>query len=227
MSPHKYEQVAAIVRVQIADGTLPPGAPAPSGAALSRMTGYSVQTCRRALRSLVTDGILVPGASSAARPRVPGSSEQTPVDARRALSAALAGHRRAAGLTQIQLAQLIGVPVTNVGHAETGRTWQSRPFWELADKILNADGELLHLHDAHRAAETPEPEAENIRPETNVTEPPAVITVALPGTVNCITITWANGAVTTAYPPCVPRLIGLADLTTSNQSSVPTQVPYQ
>jgi GntR family transcriptional regulator/MocR family aminotransferase len=84
MSPHRYEQVAAIVRVQIADGTLPPGAPTPSGAALSRMTGYSVHTCRRALRALVTDGVLVPCTSSAARPRVPGSSDQTPADARRA-----------------------------------------------------------------------------------------------------------------------------------------------
>jgi DNA-binding GntR family transcriptional regulator len=57
MSPHRYEQVAAVVRAQIEGGTLPPGAPAPSGAALSRMTGYSVHTCRRALRALVTDGV--------------------------------------------------------------------------------------------------------------------------------------------------------------------------
>jgi GntR family transcriptional regulator/MocR family aminotransferase len=81
MSPHRYRQVAAIVCVQVADGTLPPGAPAPSGAALSRMTGYSVHTCRRALRALVMDGVLVSGASSAARPRVPGSSDQAPADA--------------------------------------------------------------------------------------------------------------------------------------------------
>jgi DNA-binding GntR family transcriptional regulator len=69
VSPHRYKQVAAIIREQIADGVLPPGPLAPSGAALSRRTGYSVHTCRRALRTLVTDGFLVPGASRAARPR--------------------------------------------------------------------------------------------------------------------------------------------------------------
>ena len=40
-----------------------------------------------------------------------------------------------------------------IGHAETGRVWQSRRFWELADKELNAGGELLALHDAYRAAD--------------------------------------------------------------------------
>ena len=36
MAPHKYETVASLVRDMIADGTLKPGAPAPSGAALAR-----------------------------------------------------------------------------------------------------------------------------------------------------------------------------------------------
>jgi DNA-binding XRE family transcriptional regulator len=60
--------------------------------------------------------------------------------------------RRAAGLTQPQLAEAVGMSITTVGHAETGRLWQSRRFWELADKELRADGELLALHDAYRAA---------------------------------------------------------------------------
>src|SRR6185437_14124182 len=47
MSTPKYQQVAAIVREQITDGTLAPGAPAPSGTALSLLTGYSALTCRR------------------------------------------------------------------------------------------------------------------------------------------------------------------------------------
>jgi DNA-binding transcriptional MocR family regulator len=98
MSPHRYKQAAAIVREQIACGFLPPGAPAPSGAALSRLTGYSACTRRRALHALVTDGVLIPGASGTARPRVPGRSDQTIADARRALSAVLAGHRRAAAV---------------------------------------------------------------------------------------------------------------------------------
>ena len=78
--------------------------------------------------------------------------EQTLADAARMLSGSLAQHRRAAGLTQPQLAALAGVSVTTIGHAETGRLWQSRDFWELADKELNADGELLTRHDAYRVA---------------------------------------------------------------------------
>jgi DNA-binding transcriptional regulator YhcF (GntR family) len=209
MSPHRYKQVAAIVAGQIAGGVLPPGARAPSGAALSRMTGYSVPTCRRALRILIADGVLVPGAGGTARPRVPGLSNQTLADAGRALSAALAQHRHAAGLTQLQLAQLISVPVTNVGHAETGRTWQSRPFWELADKVLNADGELLRLHDAYRAAEVPPQKPIEAKGTLARTEPiielPATVTAAVGASsrVKCITITWIDGAVTTVYPPAI------------------------
>ena len=41
---------------------------------------------------------------------------------------------------------------TTVGHAETGRLWQSRQFWERADSGLGAGGALLRLHDAYRAA---------------------------------------------------------------------------
>ena len=68
----KYARVADAVRAQIADGTLRPGQPAPSGAALSRVTGYSTLTCRKALRVLIADGALVPGPSRNARPRVAG-----------------------------------------------------------------------------------------------------------------------------------------------------------
>ena len=133
-SPPKYAQVAARVRAQVADGLLLPGEAVPSGAALSRATGFSVLTCRRALRTLIEDGVLVPGASRSARPRVPprtpASGERTQADTARALSASLAARRRLAGLTQPQLAALVGVSVTTVGHAETGRLWQSRRFWE-------------------------------------------------------------------------------------------------
>src|SRR5487761_1294468 len=103
----KYKKVAEIIRGQIADGVLAPGASAPSGAALARVTGYSVLTCRRALQTLVEDGVLTLGASRNARARVPRAnwSDQTLADAKRALSSALAGRRRAAGLTQVHLAQ--------------------------------------------------------------------------------------------------------------------------
>ena len=155
----KYLRVAAAIRRQIADGTLRPGQPAPSGAELSRAFGFSTLTCRKALRTLITDGLLVPGPSRNARPRVADPQapdlERDLADATRALSAGLAARRHAAGLTQAELAALAGVSVTTVGHAETGRTWQSRRFWERADTALRAAGDLLRLHDAYRAASSP------------------------------------------------------------------------
>jgi Bacterial regulatory proteins, gntR family/Helix-turn-helix domain len=155
----KYQRVAAQIRRQIADGTLRPGQPAPSGAELSRAFGFSTLTCRKALRALIAEGLLVPGPSPNARPRVADPQapdlERDLADAARALSAGLAGRRHAAGLTQAELAALAGVSVTTVGHAETGRTWQSRRFWERADSALRAAGDLLRLHDAFRAASSP------------------------------------------------------------------------
>ena len=150
----KWARVAAAVRGQITDGTLRPGQPAPSGAALSRLTGYSTLTCRRALRALVADGVLIPGPSRNARPRVAGGTapraERDLAAAARALSAGLAARRRAAGLTQPELSRLACVSVTTVGHAETGRLWQSRRFWDRVDAVLGAHGELLRLHDVYR-----------------------------------------------------------------------------
>jgi DNA-binding transcriptional regulator YhcF (GntR family) len=151
---HKYQQVMARVRAQVEDGTLPPGALAPSGAALARMTGFSALTCLRALEALLKAGVLVPGSSHTARLRVAGlRSDQEEVDtAGRALAADLSSRRRAMGLSQPRLAGLLHVSITSIGHAETGRLWQSRRFWERADVILMAEGELLRLHDAYRSA---------------------------------------------------------------------------
>ena len=212
MSPAKHEQAAALVRRQVTSGTLPPGAPAPSGAQLARITGYSVVTCRRALRTLVTEGTLTAGASRNARPRVPGTGDQAPAVGR-ALSAALAARRRKAGLTQPQLATLIGMSVTTVGHAETGRLRQSRPFWELADKALSAGSELLRLHDAYRTAQATRPATATGLPlpgeagtphGSAPARPPAAVTIDVTAPVNCITITWADGTATTVRPPAVP-----------------------
>ncbi len=71
-------RVAAAIRRQIADGALRPGQPAPSGAELSRATGFATLTCRKALRALIADGILVPGPS----PQRP-SPRRRPAGARR------------------------------------------------------------------------------------------------------------------------------------------------
>jgi DNA-binding XRE family transcriptional regulator len=200
----KYQQAAALVRKQVKSGTLPPGAPAPSGAQLARTTGYSLLTCRRALRTLINEGTLTPGASRNARPRVPGPGDQAPEAASRALSTALARHRHAAGLTQPQLAALVGMSVTTIGHAETGRTWQARHFWEQANKALNTGGELLRLHDAYRTAQA----ASHDNPPDLPGTPPAAAPAQLPAAavssgapVNSVTITWADGTITTVRPP--------------------------
>ena len=217
--------MAASVRAQIAAGILVPGASAPSGAELARVTGYSALTCRKALGVLIKDGVLVPGASPKARPRVPGpvssSGGQALSGATRALCSSLAARRRAAGLTQPQLAEIVGVSVTTVGHAETGRLWQSRRFWEHADKVVDAGGELLALHDSYRAATVqadPATAAETSGTETSETQTAAdilpTVAVAASAPVTSVTITWADGAVTTVYPPETPARS--ADATPAN-----------
>jgi hypothetical protein len=188
---HKYEQAAAVVQAQVADGTLKPGQPAPSGAQLARLTGFSTLTCRKALRTLIRDGVLTPGPSPAARPRaaVPGGPRLA--DAARRLSRALAAARRGSCLTQPALAALTGYSVTTIGHAETARLWQSRQFWEKADLTLAAGGELTRLYDACRA--------EPATPGQPGTPPPGA--EAVPAALSRLTLHWSDGTVTTAYPP--------------------------
>jgi DNA-binding XRE family transcriptional regulator len=212
----KYAQVAAAIRRQIADGALMPGESAPSGAELARATGYSQLTCRRALGTLVRDGVLAPGPSQNARPRVPFPAptpgERNLADAARTLAESLGARRRLAGLTQTQLAKMIDVSVTSIGHAETGRLWQSRRFWDLADKAVGADGDLLALHDAYRAATVSADratEAESAEPSAQETihaaepndhaAPTVAVTASAP--VASVTIMWADGSLTTVYAP--------------------------
>jgi DNA-binding XRE family transcriptional regulator len=210
MTAPKYKQVATRIRTQIAAGLLVPGEAAPSGAALARATGYSTLTCRKALHTLIREGVLIPGASPGARPRVPlrgpTPGEQTQANAGRALSASLASRRRAAGLTQPQLAAVTGMSVTTIGHAETGRLWQSRRFWELADKGVGAGGELLVLHDAYRAAavpsDSPTASGDAGAEATADTLPAVAVTASVP--VVAVTITWADGTATTVRPPETP-----------------------
>jgi DNA-binding transcriptional MocR family regulator len=196
----KYAQAAAIVRAQIADGTLRPGQPAPSGGSLARLTGFSALTCRKALRTLVTEGALSPGPSPNARPRVATPGGTRPADAARELSRTLAALRRVNGLTQPALSPLTGYSITTIGHAETGRLWQSRAFWEKTDRALAADGQLTRLHDAYRA--------EGARP-ANVPEQPsgqAPGADAGPAALTHLTLHWSDGTATTAYPSGFPGL---------------------
>jgi hypothetical protein len=142
--------------------------------------------------------------------------------ATRALSGGLAARRRAHRLTQPELAALTGVSVTTVGHAETGRLWQSRRFWERADAVLGAAGGLLRLHDAYRraVAAAGQTARDGGRPQSPAQvaarpwagddrEPPERLGLphqasAPPAGLSapaCVTIVWGDGSVTTVHPP--------------------------
>jgi transcriptional regulator with XRE-family HTH domain len=205
--PYKHETAAGVVRDMIADGTLKPGGPAPSGAELARKTGYSVLTCRAGLRSLLADGTLTLGASPTARLRVapPGGGGIFDAEALRvALSKTLAGRRRAAGMIQPDLAGKLGVSVTTVGHAETGRTWQARGFWLRADLELGGDGGLLRMYDRYKAAEVAggadTGEAGRAAPEEPAPALP-VLPVSVTITPDGVAVVWPNGTETLARPP--------------------------
>jgi DNA-binding transcriptional regulator YhcF (GntR family) len=199
VAPIKRDAAAALIRSMIADGTLKPGDPVPSGAALARETGSCALTCRAALRALLTDGTLTRGVSAGARLRVAQASPGDGADAdalRRALSAALAERRRAAGLTQPALAALLGVSVTTVGHAETGRAWQARGFWLRADAVLGGTGDLLRRYDQRRAAE--------VRPaalEAPAPPAPPVLPASVAITQEGVAVTWPDGTETLVTPP--------------------------
>jgi DNA-binding XRE family transcriptional regulator len=186
----------------IADGTLKPGGPAPSAAALARETGYSTLTCRAALRALARDGTLTPGVSPGARLRVAHPGGGAHPDALQAeLSRSLAARRRAAGLTQPELAAKAGVSHTTVGHAETGRLWQSREFWQQAGDVLGDGGDLLRFYDAYRAGGHAPPGEDDQQKE----EPPAaggpVLPVSVTITPGGVVAVWPDGTETTARPP--------------------------
>jgi DNA-binding GntR family transcriptional regulator len=61
--PRAYVRLAALLRRQIAEGTLTPGMPTPSITTLSQQYGHARQTCAKALRILEDEGLLtrVPG----------------------------------------------------------------------------------------------------------------------------------------------------------------------
>jgi GntR family transcriptional regulator len=61
--PRAYMRLAALIREQISDGTLAPGGPLPSIAALRREQGYSRHTASKAMHVLEGEGLIyrVPG----------------------------------------------------------------------------------------------------------------------------------------------------------------------
>ena len=56
--PRKYVQLAAALRAQITSGEIAPGTPAPTITQLASDHHCARQTCAKALRILVTEGLL-------------------------------------------------------------------------------------------------------------------------------------------------------------------------
>jgi DNA-binding GntR family transcriptional regulator len=57
--PRAYIRLAAELRRDIAEGKLAPGQPTPSITTLSQQYGHARQTCAKALRLLVDEGLLI------------------------------------------------------------------------------------------------------------------------------------------------------------------------
>ena len=74
---------------------------------------------------------------------VPGAASEAIAAARRDLGRLLADFRHRAGLSQRELAQLAGYSAGVVAWAETGRPGVSAQFWERADELLHAGGQLV------------------------------------------------------------------------------------
>jgi len=72
---------------------------------------------------------------------------QAVTDARHVLGVQLAAFRRAAGLSQVRLAQRTGFSRSAIANAETGRPGVSRDFWESIDSAVSAGGSLLAAFD--------------------------------------------------------------------------------
>jgi DNA-binding XRE family transcriptional regulator len=211
------DQVAGLIRARIVNGDLKPGAVVPFAPELARETGAGLRTCQAALLALLGEGIIT-RVSPRSRPRVAGGG---PPGCERELAQALAGLRRRAGLEQRELAGILGVSVTTVGHAETGRLWQARPFWEGADAGLDAGGALLARYDAWQsdraleagrallarreearaAAGEPAAPAEGEAPEAPAARgAPGGVVITLPCDPAPVTIRWGDGTVTTMRP---------------------------
>jgi hypothetical protein len=74
------------------------------------------------------------------------------VNARCVLGMQLAACRRAAGLSQVRLAEKIGFSRSTIANVETGRQNVQREFWESADTTVSAGGTLVGAHDKMEAA---------------------------------------------------------------------------
>ena len=216
----KRDQVAALIRDRIADGSLQPGALVPTATELARETGFAARTCQSGVLDLLDDGTLI-RVSPTARSRVAagpaGDGQKLMLD----LARSLALHRHTAGLTQKQLAAVTGASVTAICHAETGRLWQARQFWEKADSALQAGGRMVSRYDAWQASlaletgdallaryEAWRAEAAPVEGEPGLPaaagpagpDAPGGIVITLPCDPMRVTVKWGDGSVTTVQP---------------------------
>ena len=197
----QQEAVARLVLEQISDGTLKPGAPVPAATVLAAEAGCGLQAARSALRRLVGRGTLMRGASPLARLRVarPGDSGPGEEGLWVLLSRTLGARRRATGMTQKELARELRVSETTIGHAETGRNWQSGLFWAHADAVVG--GGLLDLYDRCMAASGPVAPAEADWTMPVPALPAPVMPVSVTITPDGVSIVWPDGTETVARPP--------------------------
>lgn len=71
---------------------------------------------------------------------------ETITKARRILGRQLASCRKAAGLSQEQLAPLVHYGRSTVANAEIGRQSVSKAFWDRVDSVVKADGALVRAY---------------------------------------------------------------------------------
>src|SRR3984893_2504829 len=104
----------------------------------------------RAPAVLICDNMLTAMAARYGGTQVkePGANGQASSE----LGAELAAYRRAARLSQAQLAELTEFSRSTVANVETGRQHVPRTFWERADQALRTGGVLANAHDEIEAA---------------------------------------------------------------------------
>ena len=151
MNRERWPDAQNAVRTMIESGELRPGDLTPAASTLSALTGTHKRTCRKALLIMVGEGELAPPLSPRGRPRVPGGDSPDPDDL--ALAAALAAARKAARLTQAQLAERAGLSAAAVHYAETGLLrCPASEDWARLDQAATADGKLIRAYAEWRAA---------------------------------------------------------------------------
>lgn len=110
----------------------------------------------------------------------PVSEPEAIANARRVLGAQLAACRRAAGMSQQELADEAGFSRSAIGNAESGRSGVSSDFWVKVDRAVSAGGTLIAEYAKidtaarlARAREVQQPEDDPAQTTLPVISPPA------------------------------------------------------